>query len=359
MSEPYLGKEELESVSETVKTGWISSNGHFIKDFEARFASYIGTRHGVSVCNGTAAIHLALAALGIGKGDEVILPSITSIACANSIAYTGAKAVFADSDKDYWCISPEDISRKITKRTKAIMVVHIYGHPCDMDPIMEIAEEKGIPVMEDCAEAHGAEYKGRKVGNFSAISCFSFYGNKIITTGEGGICLTDDDKLAEKMSILRNQGTRPEYRNKYYYDIIGFNYRMTNVEAAIGLAQMGKLEYLIEQKRRIAKEYNKLFASHDNVTVAPEMPWAKNVYWYYSILVKEKLRDKTMKELEAHNIESRPFFYPIHMLPHFKTGEKLRNAEHLGFAGINLPSGPQLTSKDIKRVVDTVLSVND
>ena len=169
MSEPYLGKEELESVSEAVKTGWISSNGHFIKDFEARFASYIGTRHGVSVCNGTAAIHLALAALGIGKGDEVILPSITSIACANSIAYTGAKAVFADSDKDYWCISPEDKSRKITKRTKAIMVVHIYGHPCDMDQIMEIAEEKGIPVIEDCAEAHGAEYKGRKVSVSSLL----------------------------------------------------------------------------------------------------------------------------------------------------------------------------------------------
>lgn len=358
MSEPYLGREELENVSEAVKTGWISSNGHFIKDFESMFAKYIGTKHGVSACNGTAAIHLALAALGIGNGDEVILPSITSIACANSVVYTGAKTVFADSDRDYWCISPDEIRKRINNKTKAIMVVHIYGHPCDMGPIMEVADENGIPVIEDCAEAHGAEYKKRKVGNFGEISCFSFYGNKIITTGEGGICLTNDAGLAERMSILRNQGTKPEYRNRYYYDMVGFNYRMTNVQAAIGLAQMGKLEYLIEQKRRIAKEYNRLFASHDNVTVAPEMPWAKNVYWYYSILVKEKLRDKTMKELESHNIESRPFFYPMHMLPHFKTDERLKNAERLGFAGINLPSGPQLTSQEIKRVVDAVLSVS-
>ena len=359
MSEPYLGKEELENVQEAVKTGWISSNGHFVNEFESAFAEYIGVKHGVSVCNGTAAIHLALAALGVGKGDNVVLPSITSIACANSVAYTGAKAVFADSDKDYWCISPESIRKSIDDKTRAIMVVHLYGHSCDMDPIMEIAEEKSIPVIEDCAEAHGAEYKRRKVGTFGLINCFSFYGNKIITTGEGGMCLTNDTELAERMGILKNQGTKPAYKNKYYYDTVGFNYRMTNIEAALGLAQMSKLEYLIEQKRRIAKEYNKLFASSKNVTIAPEMPWAKNVYWYYSILVRKELREKTMQELASRNIESRPFFYPIHMLPHFKTDVELENAEYLGFSGINLPSGPQLTSQDIERVADAVQSVND
>ncbi len=359
MSEPYIGKEELENVSEALRTGWISSNGHFIKDFESAFSKYIGTKHGVAVYNGTVAIHLALVALGVKKGDEVILPSLTSIACANAIAYTGAKPVFADSDREYWCVSPEDIKKRISKRTKAIMVVHIYGHPCDMDPIMEIADEKGIPVVEDCAEAHGGEYKGRKVGSFGAINCFSFYGNKIITTGEGGMCLTDDDELAERMMILKNQGTKPEFRNKYYYDMVGFNYRMTNVQAAIGLAQMDKLDYLIKQKRRIAAEYNSRFKANNDVTTAPEMPWAKNVYWYYSILVRKGLRDRTMQTLEKQGIESRPFFYPIHMLPHFKTGVKLKNAELLGFAGINLPSGPQLTSHDIGRVVDAVSSIRD
>ncbi len=358
MSEPYLGNEELDNVSEAVKTGWISSNGHFIKEFESAFSGYIGSKHGVSVCNGTAAIHLALAALGVKKGDNVVLPSLTSIACANSVAYTGAKPVFADSDKDYWCISPDSIRKKIDNKTKAIMIVHIYGHACDMDPIMEIAEEKGIPVIEDCAEAHGAEYNGRRVGTFGRINCFSFYGNKIITTGEGGMCLTNDSELADKMNILKNQGTRPEYKNKYYYDIVGFNYRMTNIQAAIGLAQMGKLEYLIEQKRRIAKEYNRAFAHSKHVTTAPEMPWAKNVYWYYSILVRKELRDKTMRAMEQQGIESRPFFYPIHLLPHFKSKAKLSNAEMLGFSGINLPSGPKLSSEEIGRIVDVIESVN-
>lgn len=358
MSEPYIGKEELENVTEAVQTGWISSSGHFIAEFENAFSKYIGTKHGIATSNGTTAIHLALAALGIKKGDNVVVPSITSIACANAVRYTGAEPVFADSNNDYWCMDPEDVRSRITKKTKAIMAVHIYGHPCEMDSIRQIAKEADIPIIEDCAEAHGAEYKKKRVGNFSAISCFSFYGNKIITTGEGGMCLTNDNELAERMKILRNQGTRPEYRNKYYYDLVGFNYRLTNIQAAIGLAQLEKIGYLIEQKRRIAKEYNKHLDGSASIVTAPEMPWAMNVYWYYSILVRKENRDLTMQKLAEKGIESRPFFYPIHMLPTYKTKAKLPVAEMLGFTGINLPSGPKLTSEDIAQVCRVIKSIN-
>lgn len=357
MSEPYLGEDELKNVTEAIKSGWISSSGHFIGDFEKSFSSYIGSKHGVTTSNGTTAIHLALLALGIGKGDKVLVPSLTSIACANTIAYTGAAPVFLDSNKEYWCVDPNEIRKKIDKQTKAIMVVHIYGHPCDMDAIMEIANSKGIPVIEDCAEAHGAEYKGKKVGTFGKIACFSYYGNKIITTGEGGMCLTNDSELAENMRILKNQGTKPEYKNKYYYDLIGFNYRMTNIQAAIGLAQMKKIDYLVERKREIAKTYNKLFKQTKEIVTAPEMSWAKNVYWYYSILVPKAKRDKITAVLNKDGIETRPFFYPIHMLPMFKSASTLPIAEDLGFRGLNLPSGPELTNDDIKEVSEAIIEL--
>jgi perosamine synthetase len=357
MSEPYLGKGELKNVTEAVKSGWISSSGKFIPEFESAFSKYIRTKHGIATSNGTTAIHLALAALGIKKGDNVILPSLTSISCANAIRSTCAKPVFADITRAYWCIDPEDIRKKISNETKAIMAVHIYGHPCDMDAIMEIANDNQIPVIEDCAEAHGAEYKERRVGSFGAISCFSFYGNKIITTGEGGMCMTDDDALADQMRILRNQGTRPQYKNKYYYDVVGFNYRLTNIQAGIGLAQLSKINYLIEQKRRIAGEYNKWFRSTKSIVTAPEMPWAMNVYWYYSILVKKNIRDDVIRVLADNGIESRPFFYPIHMLPIYKQRIRLDVTEMLGFSGINLPSGPKLKAIDIERISKIILSV--
>ncbi len=357
MSEPYLGKEELRNASEAIESGWISSSGKFIQEFENAFSKYIGAKNGVAASNGSTAIHLALSAMGVKKGDEVILPSLTSISCANAVRFTGAKPVFADAAADYWCVDPEDIKSKITSRTKAIMPVHIYGHPCDMDAIMEMANARQIPVLEDCAEAHGAEYKKKRVGNFGAISCFSFYGNKIITTGEGGMCLTNDDGLAEQMKILRNQGTRPEYRNKYYYDLVGFNYRLTNIQAGIGVAQLSKIQYLIEQKRRIANEYNKWLSTNSNIVTAPEMPWAMNVYWYYSILVPKEKRDDTMRVLAENGIESRPFFYPIHMLPIYKRKGRLKVTERLGFSGINLPSGPKLTAAEIEEISKLILSV--
>lgn len=360
MSEPYLGEEELSNVIEAVKTNWISSNGHFIADFEKGFSKYISVKHAVAVNNGTSALHLPLLALGIGKGDKVLVPSLTSIACTNTIAYTGAEPVFVDSTKDYWCIDPKEIERKIDAKTKAIMVVHIYGHPCDMDPIMEVANKHGIPVIEDCAEAHGAEYKGRKVGTFGKVSSFSFYGNKIITTGEGGMVLTNDKELAEKMMILRNQGTKPEYKNKYYYDMIGYNFRMTNIQAAIGVAQLKKIDQLVGRHRWIAQTYNKFLEDTQGIVTHPEMPWAKSVYWYYSILVKKGSRDKLSATLNGAGIETRPFFYPIHMLPLYnKSKVNLPVAEELGFRGLNLPSGAALTEDDISEVVHAVIAAKD
>lgn len=358
MSEPYIKKEELDNVIEAVKTNWISSNGHFITDFESGFSKYIGTKQGIAVNNGTSALHLPLIALGIGKGDEVIVPSLTSIACANTIEYTGAKPIFVDSAREYWCIDPKLIEKKISKRTKAIMIVHVYGHPCDMKPIMEIADKYSIPVIEDCAEAHGAEYNGKKVGTFGAVSSFSFYGNKIITTGEGGMVLTNDEDLAEKMRILRNQGTKPEYKNKYYYDMIGYNFRMTNIQAAIGTAQLGKIDMLVERHRKTAKLYNSLLGNQSGIVTHPEMKWAKNVYWYYSILVKKQIRDKISQGLNAKGIETRPFFYPIHLLPLYKKSKaSLPVSEELGFRGLNLPTGPELTDSQINEVADAILSV--
>lgn len=357
MSEPFLGAEEIKNVTEAVKTGWISSSGSFVKEFEELFAKYIGVKHGISVSNGTAALHLALTALGVKSGDEVIVPSLTSIACANTIRYVDAKPVFADSNAEYWCIEPREIEERITRKTKAIMIAHIYGHPCDMDPIVRIGKEHNIPIIEDCAEAHGAQYKGRSVGTFGEIACYSYYGNKIVTVGEGGMCLTNNDELAEKMRILRNQGTKPEYKNKYYYDMVGFNYRLTNVQCAIGVAQMKKIDYLVGKRLELADTYNKLFKKLKEVVTHPCMPWAKNVYWYYSILVNKGVRERVMEHLNSRGIESRPFFYPIHLLPIYKSGTKLPVAEDLGFRGINLPSGPQLTKEQIGEVVNAVAEI--
>ena len=243
IAEPLLEEEELNNVMEAVKSGWISSKGKFIPEFEENFARYCGVKHSVATSNGTVALHLALATLGIKEGDEVIVPTLTFIATANAVRYTGAKPVFVDSNPDYWCIDPEKIEGAITPKTRAIIPVHLYGHPCDMEAIMAVAKKHDLYVIEDAAEAHGAEHKGRKVGSFGDIACFSFYGNKIITTGEGGMCLTDDEILAERMRILRDHGMNPGKR--YWHDIVGFNYRMTNMQAAIGVAQLEKIDRVI------------------------------------------------------------------------------------------------------------------
>ena len=355
IAEPSLGEEELRNVIEAVKSGWISSKGKFIEEFEQEFANYCGRKYGVATANGTVALHLALETLGIKKGDEVIVPDLTFVAVANTVTYCNAKPVFVDAHPEYWCIDPERIEEKITPRTKAIIPVHLYGHPCDMDQIMKIAEEHDLYVIEDAAEAHGAEYKGKKVGSFGDISCFSFYGNKIITTGEGGMCLTDNEELAEKMRILRDHGMNPNKR--YWYDVVGFNYRMTNMQAAVGVAQLEKLDEFVEKKREIAKWYSeglKELEEKELIKLHPEMSWAKGVYWMFCILVEDKFgmsRDDLMKRLEENGIETRPFFYPMHVIPPYKNEEKFPVAEEISRKGVNLPSGTTLTNESVFQVV--------
>jgi perosamine synthetase len=248
------------------------------------------------------------------------------------------------------------MEKKIDRQTKAIIIVHLYGHSCDMDEITRIAEDHKLYVIEDCAEAHGAEYKGKKVGSFGIINCFSFYGNKIITTGEGGMCLTNNEELADKMRILRDHGMTPSKR--YWHNIIGFNYRMTNLQAALGVAQLKKIDLLIAKKRQIAMAYKGLLQDLPAITLAPEMAWAKNVYWMYSLLVKKTLRDKIIEHLNEYGIEARPFFHPIHVLPPYKSNLKLPVAEKLSAMGLNLPSGPRLSENQIEEVVKLVIKVS-
>lgn len=361
VSEPLLGKEEMENVVKAVKSTWISSKGEFITKFENEFANYCDKKYGVSTSNGTTALHLALSALGIKNSDEVIIPVLTFIATANVVTYCNAKPIFVDSDLETWNIDSEKIEEKITKYTKAIIPVHLYGNPCNMKPILDIAEDHNLFVVEDAAEAHGAEYKGKKVGSFGDIACFSFYGNKIITTGEGGMCITDNEELAKRMRILKDHGMNPN--KKYWHDFIGFNYRMTNIQAAIGLAQLKKLDNFVRIKRRNARLYNSLLNDINGIILPPETKDAKSIYWLYSVLIEDEFgikRDDLINGLNKNEIETRQFFPPLNIQPPYAspTKEKFPVAEQLFKIGINLPSAVSIKKDEIKFVVDTILSLN-
>lgn len=360
VAEPDIGEGELKNVIEAVKSGWVSSKGPFMEEFEKKFSSYIGVKYGIATSNGTAALHLALTALRIEHEDEVIVPALTFASVANAVLYTGAKPVFVDSHPDYWCINPSKLEEKITKKTKAVMPVHLYGNPCDMNPIMKIAKDYDLYVIEDCAEAHGAEYKDRKVGTFGDVACFSFYGNKIITTGEGGMCLTSNEDLAQKMRVLRDHGM--DIKRRYWHEVVGFNYRMTNLQAALGVAQLGKIDSFIERKRKTAKIYESFLKNVQGVALHPEMPWAKNVYWLYSILIDGKSygisRDELMNKLAENGVETRRFFYPMHLMPPYKryaVNCHFPITEKLSSSGINLPSSVKLTEKDIYEVAQIII----
>jgi perosamine synthetase len=359
VAEPELGDEELTNVIEAVNSGWVSSKGRFIPEFENNFSKYIGVKHGIAVSNGTAALHLALVASGIGPKDEVIVPDLTFAATINAVLYTGARPVIVDVNPDYWCIDPEEIEQAITPKTKAIIPVHLYGHSCDMTPILEIAEKRSLCIIEDAAEAIGAEYKNKKVGSFGLTSCFSFYGNKVITTGEGGMCLTDDDELVNKMRILRDHGMNPD--KKYWHDVVGFNYRMTNLQAAIGVAQIRKIGRFLEKKRNIAKLYAETLSGLDGVTLHPQMPWAKCAYWLYSIIIKEKIiaRNNLIQKLAAEGIESRPFFYPLHEMPPYKemVSRDYPSSARLSQTGLSLPSSVKLSDNDILYVAQMLRKI--
>jgi len=360
VAKPEIGERELEYVTDAVKSGWVSSQSKYVTDLEEKFSKYCGAKYGVAVSSGTTALHLALASLNIGNGDEVIIPAFTMIATANSIVYTGAKPILVDSELNTWNINVEKIEEKITDKTKAIMVVHTYGHPVDMDPLLEIAKEHGLCLIEDAAESHGAEYKGRKAGSLSGIACFSFYANKIITTGEGGMLVTNNEEYAEKARWLRGLAFG-RHGKHFYHEALGFNYRMSGLQAALGVAQLEKIEKFISIHRRNAKLYNSLLSElGDKVTLHPEAPWAKNVYWMYSILVQEEFgmsRDDLMKKLELDGIETRTFFYPVHVQPFYAqqyTEERFPIADELSRKGMNLPSGNSLTADEVAYICECI-----
>ncbi len=351
--QPSLGSKEKENVLECLDSTWISSKGKFISQFENSFSEFIDVKHSAGVCNGTVAIHVALLALGIGEGDEVVVPSFTYIASVNAIKYTGAKAVFIDSNLKTWQIDPTKIEEKITKRTKAIMVVHLYGQPSEMDSILTIAKKHKLFVIEDCAEAFGSLYNGKHVGTFGDIATFSFFGNKTITTGEGGMVATNNSILHEKVFHLKGQGLAKN--REYYHDIIGYNYRMTNICAAIGCAQLEKADKLIQKKIEIANWYeNKL--SNLPVVFHSQVGNAKHSFWMVSILLKDsEERNKLRSHLKENGIETRPTFYPVHLMPmYFEKGLSLPVAEDLGNRGINLPSYPDLKETDIEFVCNKI-----
>jgi perosamine synthetase len=356
VSEPTITEKEVEYILKAVKSGWVSSLGEFINKFEEEFARYVGTKYALTTSNGTTALHLALVSLGIKEGDEVIVPDLTFIATANAVAYTGAKPVFADIDPETWCIDPEDIKKKITSKTKAIIPVHLYGHPADMDPILEIAKEYGLYVIEDCAEAHGAEYKGKKVGSLGICGAFSFYGNKIITTGEGGMITTNDEALYERAKFLRDHAMSKEKR--YWHTEVGYNYRMTNIQAALGLAQLERIDEIIRKKRQIFEWYREYLKDIAGIKLNPEKEWAKNVFWMVCLLVEnfdEDKRDRFMRFLREKGIDTRPFFYPCSMMPMYKNS-KIKNkvSYEIYKKGIILPSGYNLTEEEVKWICQEI-----
>ena len=363
--EPALGEAELANVITCIKENAISgTSGQFIEQFEREFSQYCGRKHGIATTSGTTALHLAIASLGLGEGDEVIVPTFTNAASAFCVIYNRATPVFVDSEPQTWNIDPTRIEEKITNNTKAILPVHIYGHSCDMDPIMKIADKYRLYVVEDAAEAHGAEYKGKKAGGLGDIGCFSFYANKIITTGEGGLIVTDNDKIAEQARLLRNLAFSKKRR--FLHEHVGFNYRMTNIEAAIGVAQLQKIDEFIQKKRVMAGLYNLLLKNTPAVTLPPEKHWAKNVYWMYSILIEDEFgmgRDEVMARLADRGIDTRAMFIPMNQQPVFREMGLCEDgccpvADELSRKGLYLPSGVGLTKEQIEYVAGVIKEIS-
>jgi perosamine synthetase len=347
---PDLSGNERRYVLSCLDSTWISSVGPFIERFELAFATATGAGHAVGVCNGTVALHLALHCLDIGPGDEVIVPSFTYISSVNTIRQTGAVPVFADSRAGDWLVDPADVERRITARTKAILAVHLYGAACDMDAICAIARRHGLKIVEDCAEALGTTIDGRHVGTFGDVGTFSFYGNKTITTGEGGMVIASDPALAARMRVTKGQGQSAARR--YWHDMFGFNYRMTNIAAAIGLAQIERIDAVIERKRAIAAQYRRLAA---HLPLAFQVPSANVVSseWLVSLLLPLGVdRDRLMEAMEEDGIETRPVFYCAHTMPVYAAGVFLPVAEQIATRGLSLPSFPTLSFADLERVVE-------
>ena len=359
---PLLSGNERKYLLECVDTGWISSEGEFIRQFEGSFASYIGKKHGVAVANGSAALDIAVQALRLGPGDEVIMPSFTIISPALSVVRAGATPVLVDSDPITWNMDVSRIESRITARTKAIIVVHIYGLPTDMEPVLGLCRKHNLKLIEDAAEMHGQTYNGRKCGTFGDISIFSFYPNKHITTGEGGMLLTDDDELKERCQKLRNLAFEPGRR--FVHEELGWNYRMTNMQAALGLAQLENIGKHLVKKRAIGAAYNEGLKDLKGFQLPlKKTPYAENIYWVYGLVAEsEQQCQQTMTALAEANIGTRPFFWCMHEQPVFRKmglfrDEKYPHAEKIARNGFYVPSGLGLTDEQIDYVIHTLKEI--
>jgi len=356
--EPRLDGNELRYLTECIQSTWISSAGSFVQRFEAAFARSVGCEFGVACTSGTTALHLALATLGLGPGDEVIVPTFTMIASPNAVAYTGATPVLVDAEPETWNMDVKQLESKVTPRTRAIMVVHTYGHPVDMDPVLDLARRCGLRVIEDAAEAHGAQYHGAPVGSVGDLAAFSFYANKIITTGEGGMLTTNNAEIARIARRLRDHAFSDT--RHFWHTYPGFNYRMTNLQAAVGLAQTERLPELVEARRKTARRYMDGLRGLEGLQHPVEMPGVKNVFWMYGVLVLDEFgcsRDELRRCLARQGIETRTFFVPIHLQPIYYRcyrGQAYPVSERLCRQGLYLPSGPGLSDADIDSIADAV-----
>ena len=364
VSTPSLSSADAQAVAQAIEEGWISSEGPQVREFEEKFADAIGAQHGIAVANGTAALDIAYEALDIGPGDEVILPSFTIVSCLNHILRSGATPVFVDSKPDTWNIDPDAIADAITARTKVIVVVHVYGLPADIDRIKKIAGDRGIALVEDSAEAHGQHLEGSPLGSFGTLSTFSFYSNKLITTGEGGMILTDDDDLASRTRELRNLSFNPEKR--FVHTTIGWNYRLTAMQAALGLSQLSRMEELLAHKKEIGRHYQELLQEVDELTLPlPAYRGSDNVYWVFGVVLKPQSQlsaEGAMEALRQRGIGTRPFFYPLHRQPVLEkfgisAQQELPISEHLGQFGFYLPNGADSTPETREYVAQNLKEV--
>lgn len=359
VAQPNFNGKEREYVLDCIDTTWVSSAGKYVQGFEEKFADFCDTKYALSCCNGTVALHLPLLAMGIGEGDEVIIPALTYIATCNAVKYVNATPVFADIDPDTWNLDPTKIEEKITEKTKAIIVVHLYGNPADMDAIMDIAKRHKLYVIEDAAEAHGALYKGRKVGSIGDVGTFSFFGNKVITTGEGGMVVTNNTKLNEKMRLFKGQGVDPQKR--YWHTVVGYNYRMTNIEAAIGLAQLENIDTHISLRKNVMELYSKYLEEvKDYVTFQKVEKEDSSIYWMVSLIFNDNVkleRDEIMQKLQDAGIETRPVFYVINDMPPYKSDEVFEHASRISDRGINLPTYGTITEEEVKYVCDALIEI--
>lgn len=356
--EPDIGEQEISNVLECVTSGWISSQGRFIAEFERVFSDYVGGGYAIAVANGTVALQLGLTSLGIGRGDEVIVPNFTFGASINAIIHAGATPVLADVDQETWTLDLDEMCKLITPRTKAIMPVHLYGQPARIDEIKAIASKNGIFVIEDCAEALGATYKNRRIGLDGDCACFSFFANKTITTGEGGMVVFKDAQTAERARILRDHGMSPQKR--YWHDYPGFNFRMTNMQAAVGVAQMGRIEEFLTRRKMVFQTYDSLLLGRQNISLLPKNNWSENSYWLYTLLLngyENDVRDRLITQLGYRGIDVRPGFYPMHLMSPYRefASGTYPVSSYLSANSISLPSSPGLSNEEIHHIVEIFL----